>query len=256
MIDINQFLFNSSTVSDIAAGLLWNGDTRAYLCLFCPATFEKGIVYRVDDTLLEAGRAAIQHVHDTHGDVFELLLGLGKARTGITDVQREILQQMYAGLNDAEIARKLGGKSPSTVRNHRFQLRKRKKEAKIFLALMELLESRAAQGRGFIDFHGEIPVQDERTIVTVEEAEDIMKKAFEPGDSMVLRAFPKKQKAKLVVLNRLVELFEMGRHYPESEINRVLRLVYDDYVTLRRYLIEYGFLDRKADGSDYWRIGS
>jgi hypothetical protein len=28
--------------------------------------------------------------------------------------------------------------------------------------------------------------------------------------------------------------------------------VYDDYVTVRRYLIEYGFLDRKDDGSQYW----
>ena len=28
--------------------------------------------------------------------------------------------------------------------------------------------------------------------------------------------------------------------------------MYEDYVHIRRYLIEYGFLDRKADGSAYW----
>ncbi|MBJ6950597.1 DUF2087 domain-containing protein, partial [Vibrio cholerae] len=27
---------------------------------------------------------------------------------------------------------------------------------------------------------------------------------------------------------------------------------YPDFVTLRRYLIEYGFLDRTDDGSQYW----
>ena len=38
------------------------------------------------------------------------------------------------------IAAKLGGRSASTIRNHRFQLRKRRREARAFLAIMEILD--------------------------------------------------------------------------------------------------------------------
>jgi hypothetical protein len=40
--------------------------------------------------------------------------------------------------------------------------------------------------------------------------------------------------------------------YAEKEINEILKAIYEDYVMLRRYLIEYGFIDRKSDGSEYW----
>ena len=46
--------------------------------------------------------------------------------------------------------------------------------------------------------------------------------------------------------------FQIGKIYGEKEVNQILKMVYEDYVTLRRYLIEYGFLDRKPDGSQYW----
>ena len=29
----------------------------------------------------------------------------------------------------------------------------------------------------------------------------------------------------------------------------------DDFVTLRRYLVDEGFLDRSDDSGDYWRAG-
>ncbi len=32
----------------------------------------------------------------------------------------------------------------------------------------------------------------------------------------------------------------------------ILKPIYHDYVMIRRYLIEYGFLDRHRDGSAYW----
>jgi hypothetical protein len=34
-------------------------------------------------------------------------------------------------------------------------------------------------------------------------------------------------------------------------VNEILKNAYEDYATLRRYLIEYDFMDRKADGSQY-----
>lgn len=37
-----------------------------------------------------------------------------------------------------------------------------------------------------------------------------------------------------------------------KEFNEIIKTAYYDYVTVRRFLIEYGFLDRKPDGSQYW----
>ena len=38
-----------------------------------------------------------------------------------------------------------------------------------------------------------------------------------------------------------------------SAINRLLGRIYEDFPYLRRLLIEYGFLERTASGSAYWR---
>lgn len=241
-------------VSDLSAGWVFDHATKAHTCLFCGAEFRQGVIYPMGDTLYDSVHAAQHHVKETHGDVFELLLQLGKDRTGVSAVQRDVLRLAYSGRSDKEIARELGGKSPSTVRNHQFQLRKRKREAKIFLALMDLLEEGGKTGRRFVEFHGELSVADDRTIVTEAEAEEIIGKAFEPGDAIVLRRLPKKQKAKLVVLNRIVELFDLGRLYTEKDVNDVLGRVHWDYVTIRRYLIDYGLMTRAAGGSDYRRL--
>lgn len=64
---------------------------------------------------------------------------------------------------------------------------------------------------------------------------------------------PRRRSKRLIVLDRLAQEFEPGRHYGEREVNRTLRAFDDDVATLRRHLIDEGFLDR-ADGL-YWRAG-
>jgi hypothetical protein len=68
-----------------------------------------------------------------------------------------------------------------------------------------------------------------------------------------LRTIPAKHAKLLVVLDHLAQSFEPGERYPETEVNRRLRVAHDDVAALRRSLVEEGFLDR-ADGW-YWRIG-
>ena len=55
------------------------------------------------------------------------------------------------------------------------------------------------------------------------------------------------------MLDQVVQVFEPGRRYPEVEVNRTLRPLWDDVAALRRYLVDQGLLDR-ADG-EYWRTG-
>lgn len=53
-------------------------------------------------------------------------------------------------------------------------------------------------------------------------------------------------------MQQLVCCFEINRFYTEKEVNVIIKEVDEDYVTLRRYLIDFGFMDRKIDGSQYW----
>jgi AcrR family transcriptional regulator len=68
-----------------------------------------------------------------------------------------------------------------------------------------------------------------------------------------LNTLPAKQSRQLAVYDLIVQRFIPGVRYTELEVNRELMAVYDDYVTLRRGLIDFGLMDR-ADGL-YWRSG-
>ncbi len=68
-----------------------------------------------------------------------------------------------------------------------------------------------------------------------------------------LTRIPTKMRKRLVVLDHLAQAFELGRTYPETEVNRTLLRFHDDYAALRRYLVDEGFLTREANV--YWRSG-
>jgi len=67
-----------------------------------------------------------------------------------------------------------------------------------------------------------------------------------------LQQIPKKRKKLLVILRWLATLFQVGERYSEEEVSNKLTAVHDDYASLRRYLVEYGFMHRERGGGDYW----
>ena len=71
---------------------------------------------------------------------------------------------------------------------------------------------------------------------------DALIRAFFDGPR--LRHLPAARKKRVLVLRRLLEQFEPDRDYPEREVNDLLRLVHDDVATLRRELVDYGFMVR------------
>ena len=81
--------------------------------------------------------------------------------------------------------------------------------------------------------------------------EQVLRAFFD--DEGRLTSIPAKHAKRLVVLDRLAQLFEPGERYPETEVNRRLRSAHDDVAALRRYLVDEGFLSR--DGGIYWRTG-
>lgn len=67
-----------------------------------------------------------------------------------------------------------------------------------------------------------------------------------------LSQLPSKEKKWLVILRWLATRFEQGKRYTEKEVNTVLTEAHSDYATLRRYLVDYGFMRRERAGSHYW----
>ncbi|MEV7804603.1 DUF2087 domain-containing protein [Microbispora sp. NPDC088329] len=68
-----------------------------------------------------------------------------------------------------------------------------------------------------------------------------------------LVSLPAKRAKRLMVLDYIVQVFEVGVRYPEKEVDVALRAFHDDYAALRRYLVDEGFLSREANV--YWRSG-
>jgi hypothetical protein len=81
--------------------------------------------------------------------------------------------------------------------------------------------------------------------------EQVLRAFFD--DEGRLTSIPAKHAKRLVVLDRLAQLFEPGERYRETEVNRRLRSAHDDVAALRRYLVDEGFLSR--DDGVYWRTG-
>jgi hypothetical protein len=67
-----------------------------------------------------------------------------------------------------------------------------------------------------------------------------------------LKQIPMQSKKIQVVLNYIYDAFDKERRYTEKEVNEVLAKFHSDTTTLRRFMVDYHFLDRERDGSVYW----
>lgn len=252
-VSISEKFWNAS-LAELTQGYVCEaeGTVAVFRCLVCGEQYEKGMIYKDGDSYYEAERFAAMHVDRNHGGMFNWLLTLDKKLTGLTGLQKGLLQAFRHSLSDAEAAKELGIGSTSTVRNHRFTLREKVKQAKLFLAIMELAEEKPVASSPLVSVPRTAVMVDERFAITEEENDEILRAYFKQGLDGPLAEFPKKQKRKAAILRHLIQRFKTGRTYSEQEINAVLEAAYPDYVTLRRYLIDYGLLDRKEDGSSYW----
>lgn len=64
-------------------------------------------------------------------------------------------------------------------------------------------------------------------------------------DGERLKTIPAQRKQRVIVLQKLVERFDPTRTYPEREVNDLLRPAHGDVASLRRELIDYGFMTRE-----------
>jgi hypothetical protein len=243
-------VFWNASLEELKQGYLEQGDR--YVCLLCGREFEKGIVYPEDGVLYEAGRYIRFHIEKVHHSVFEYLIEMDKKLTGLTDHQKSLLELFYQGKSDKEIQQELGIGSVSTIRNHRFVLKEKERQCRLFLAMMELLKEKDEYAPAILNVPKEPTMLDGRYDITMKENREILTKYFPQGSQGPLKAFPGKEKPRLIILRELAARFHRGRIYSEKEVNGILEAAYEDHVLMRRYLIDYGFLDREPDGSQYW----
>jgi hypothetical protein len=249
MHEVSELLWEASQI-DLKRGYIEENDY--YTCLLCGNRIEKGLVYPRNDSFYEAERYMRIHIEEEHISVFEHFSNFDKKLTGLSDHQCSLIKLFHQGKSDSEVQNELGIGSSSTIRNHRFVLKEKERQAKIFLVLMELLKENNKKTPEFIAPHKTAKMVDDRYKVTEDDNSKIIQKYFTEGPDGPLKTFDMKEKNKLVVLRQIAKRFERNYIYTEKQVNEVLKAIYPDFATIRRYLIEYGFMDRKPNCSQYW----
>lgn len=243
-------LFWNASIDELSNGYVYEKQSDTYICLICNEHFENGVIFKRQNALLEAKKAILYHINDNHNSMFDYLLSMDKKYTGLSPHQKDLLQLFKLGLTDKEIVNETNSGSTSTIRNYRFKFKEKEKQAKIFLAIMNVLRlEKHDDKRELVSIHRGAKMVDERYAITIEEKEKVLQTYFE---NEVLTTFPSKEKRKIIVLQEIIKRFKTNKVYSENEINVVLKSIYNDFATIRRYLIEYGFMERSKDCTRYW----
>ncbi|NOW32865.1 DUF2087 domain-containing protein [Clostridium beijerinckii] len=197
-------LIRDATIDDFKRGYIWDSKKAEFICLICGKHTGKN------------SNDISTHTAE-HGSPMDRILMLDKKYTGLTEIQKELLEMVSNKYSNKEIGIKLGC-AESTVRNMRFALRERARQARAFLAAIELVD-------------------------------DGNSKIANPK----LRSFPAKEEKRKALLPRFANLFEPNKEYTEAEVKRIIKPIYEDDAIIRRYLVDYGYLGRNDDGSKYYK---
>lgn len=226
----------------------WRLAENKYRCNYCEVTFAENEIFQIDGKFFSAEQAVKQHLEKKHAGKTNPLIHLDSKFNILTDKQKDLLEAFASEKKDAEIA-EFFKVSPSTIRHQKFTFRQKAKQAKLYLATFE----NVFQKDDFLPIPQKATDVDDRFAITEEEYTALIKKYFDFSNGIQLKQLPKGQKKIIAILNRVIEEIPTKTKLTEKELNQHLAEIYFDYVTLRRYLIDYGFLSRTTDGKKYWR---
>lgn len=83
-----------------------------------------------------------------------------------------------------------------------------------------------------------------------QDEESVLRAFFRDGR---LTEIPARESKRRIVLERIALEFEPGVRYTEREVNAILARFHTDHASVRRYLVDEGFLSRER--GVYWRTG-
>lgn len=238
--EIESELMGECSLEEIKRGYI--EEDTCYTCLLCGEHFEKGEIYTFSGRLYEGSKAISIHIEQEHQSVQTFLLNVRANHMGISELQLQLLNLFASGLTDKEIADYLGV-SGSTIRNHRYKLRERERQNKLFLALMETLEN-DGMGKSRTSFEGEVG------LMTDKEKKRVLERYM--TETGVLKSYPQFEKNRRIVLEEILKKFSMGTPYSEEEVRGILSKIYRDYKLLKDELMAYDYLYRTNKGAIYW----
>ncbi|MDV6377045.1 DUF2087 domain-containing protein [Sporosarcina sp. GW1-11] len=242
--------FWDATLDELKQGYIEEKDS--YRCLLCDKAIEKGIIYPYENALYEAERFMRVHIEHTHQSVFSYLIDLDKKLTGLTDHQGDLLRLFYQGKTDKEIQEELEIGSAATVRHHRFALKEKERQAKTFLAMMELIKKRDEQTSAFLTPQKAAQLLHDESILEENEKREIIQRFFPEGVAGPMNEFPATEKQRLIVMEVIAQRLNGEITYSEREIEQLLQTVYADVDLVKKSLIDYALVGHTRDGSQYW----
>jgi DNA-binding transcriptional ArsR family regulator len=153
-------------------------------------------------------------------------------------------------LNGQVLAEKLA-LAPATITFHAAKLREaaliyeRREKNAIFFSLNPYFLRSGAEGVLELVFKrkGEIGMMEQDEYARTKDS--VIRNFFAPDGR--LKSIPSQMKKKLIVLEHLVSKLASGRQYDESEINAFIKLVHDDFATIRREFIMHQFMFRENE---------
>lgn len=238
--EVESELMGECSLEEIKRGYI--EEDTCYTCLLCGEHFEKGQIYTFAGKLYEGSKAITIHIEQEHQSVQTFLLNASANNMGISELQLQLLNLFASGLTDKEIADYLGV-SGSTIRNHRYKLRERERQNKLFLALMESL-GREGIGRARTSCESEIGQISEK------EKKRVLERYM--TESGILKSYPHFEKSRHIVLEEILKNFSIGESYTEEEVRNILSDIYSDYKLLKDELMAYNYLYRTNKGAIYW----
>ena len=84
-----------------------------------------------------------------------------------------------------------------------------------------------------------------------EESRKVLAASLNPDGT--IKHIPSKPAKLQVILDYVLQAFTPGVIYTEKEVNSIIRRFHLDTASLRREMIDRGMMQRKSDGSQYWR---
>lgn len=248
--DMETEVYGEYSLEEIKRGYIEEED--GFTCLLCGEYFAKGEIYSFSGRLYEASKAVQVHIKQAHQSVKSFLLDMRASYMGISELQLQLINFFAKGVSDKDVADYLGV-SGSTIRNHRFKLRERERQNKIFLALMELLEEERGNKNSkkeIIRLNNETKEQHLEKQIGEKERKKVIERYMTVEGR--LKSYPSYERSKRVILESILDRFSIGKQYREEEINEALKQVYKDYFLLKEELMDYGYLGRSNKGGIYW----
>lgn len=217
--------------------------THQLVCNYCDATWPQ-----------ETSPKTLQtHLTEVHGGNLKALIHLESRYNTLTVKQQELLGAFATGIKDRDLAEQTGV-TAATIRHQKFTFREKAKQAKLYLATYQAVFAQENPHDRLLDLPQHPQDPDDRWVITEDEAAKVLQHYFDfDREPLRLIRWPKKQKAVIVILTRIIDEIPAHQQFTEPEINAYLKPIYFDYTMVRRFLIEYHFLQRTTDGTAYWR---